>query len=79
MMVDIWNVEEAQSRLLRINALIDLIYDSTERLIPLAKPHADELTTICTNMATAYDMIFDLNADLDKIINESYHRKTPGD
>lgn len=76
MMIDVCHAEETQARLEKVNALVHLIYDYTEELVTLKTPFRNEFETICTNLATVHDLIFDLNADLDKTITDAY-RKTP--
>lgn len=78
MMIDVIHAEEAHTQLLKINALIDLVSDYTERLSTLPTPYRNDFCAVCTNLFTVHDLIYDLTADLDRAIDAAYH-KTPGD
>lgn len=69
-------MEQTQARLMKVSALVDLLTDNTERLIPATGPYKVELDAIATNLSTVYDLLFDINTDLDKAITDAY-RKTP--
>ena len=78
MMIDVFHAENAQVELEKIKALIALMQNATDDYARVKGPFQTGFDMICMNLATVFEMVDRLNANLTEVVDEAY-RKTPGD
>ena len=79
MMIDAYHVETAQAKLDQIVALLNLIQETIDTEINASTNHTPMLELISLNLTTAYDLTYQLRANMEQVIDAAYHkRKTPG-
>ena len=73
MKIDVYHAENAQAELEKIAALVNMLQEFTEECSKEAGTYQQEFNLLNLNLMNVYDLLYQLRADLTKVIDAAYH------
>ena len=73
MKIDVYHAENAQAELEKIAALVNMLQESAEEHSQETGTYQHEFNLLNLNLMNVYDLLYQLRADLTKVIDAAYH------